>query len=139
VDPITRHGAYGFEYHGEMPLGRWLATPTDLLFAEAIGYRLLPIAATMPLSVSTTSLPTVKAGKTYRVLLQAQGGVPIYRWELGKDSPKLPAGLKLNPITGEIHGRPRRPGMYELHIRVRDAQRASQGVERVIQLRVLPR
>ena len=38
VDPASRRGAFGHEYHGEMPHGRWLITKLDLLCARAVGF-----------------------------------------------------------------------------------------------------
>jgi len=40
IDPASLHGAFGNEYHGRMPRGRWLITKLDLLCARAIGYEL---------------------------------------------------------------------------------------------------
>jgi hypothetical protein len=40
IDPVSLHGAFGNEYHGRMPRGRWLITKLDLLCAQAIGYEL---------------------------------------------------------------------------------------------------
>jgi hypothetical protein len=40
VDPASGFGAFGYEYHGEMPARRWLITKLDLLALEAVGYPL---------------------------------------------------------------------------------------------------
>lgn len=135
IDPITRRGAYGYEYYGEMPHGRWLITPTDLLFAEAIGYTLLPHPATMPLRVETTTLPESRPGRPYRAQLQAAGGVPIYRWALSEDS-NLPAGLRLDADSGEITGKPRGRGDYEFQIRVQDPSRNHSGAMGTVKLTI---
>ena len=45
VDPASLHGAFGNEYHGRMPRGRWLITKLDLLYARAIGYQLRETSA----------------------------------------------------------------------------------------------
>jgi Putative Ig domain len=60
----------------------------------------------MPLTITTNSpLPTGKIGNTYGpVTLTATGGMPPYtNWSI---SPALPAGLALEPLTGEISGTP---------------------------------
>jgi hypothetical protein len=44
IDPDSGFGAFGNEYHGIMPLGRWLITRVDLLALEAIGYQLRPLS-----------------------------------------------------------------------------------------------
>jgi hypothetical protein len=48
IDPASLHGAFGNEYHGRMPKGRWLITKLDLLCARAIGYELRPTSALDP-------------------------------------------------------------------------------------------
>jgi hypothetical protein len=45
IDPASLHGAFGNEYHGKMPRGRWLITKLDLLCAQAIGYDLRETSA----------------------------------------------------------------------------------------------
>ncbi len=45
IDPASLHGAFGNEYHGRMPGGRWLITKLDLLCARAIGYELRDTSA----------------------------------------------------------------------------------------------
>ncbi len=45
IDPASLHGAFGNEYHGRMPRGRWLITKLDLLCACAIGYELCETSA----------------------------------------------------------------------------------------------
>jgi hypothetical protein len=45
IDPVSLHGAFGNEYHGRMPRGRWLITKLDLLCARAIGYELRETSA----------------------------------------------------------------------------------------------
>lgn len=45
IDPASLHGAFGNEYHGLMPQGRWLITKLDLLCAQAIGYELRKTSA----------------------------------------------------------------------------------------------
>jgi hypothetical protein len=45
IDPASLHGAFGNEYHGRMPRGRWLITKLDLLCARVIGYELRETSA----------------------------------------------------------------------------------------------
>lgn len=45
IDPASLHGAFGNEYHGRMPQGRWLITKLDLLCARAIGYEIRDTSA----------------------------------------------------------------------------------------------
>jgi hypothetical protein len=48
LDPASLRGAFGNEYHGRMPGGRWLITKLDLLYAQAIGYELRETSALEP-------------------------------------------------------------------------------------------
>ncbi len=57
----------------------------------------------IPLSITTTSLPQGTANQTYSARLAATGGTGAYTW--GTTS-ALPTGLTLNPSTGEISGIP---------------------------------
>ncbi len=57
----------------------------------------------IPLSITTTSLPQGTANQTYSARLAATGGTGAYTW--GSTS-ALPTGLTLNPSTGEISGIP---------------------------------
>ena len=60
----------------------------------------------IPLSITTNSLPQGTANQSYSETLAATGGTGDYTWELANGSPNLPAGLTLNPSTGEISGIP---------------------------------
>jgi hypothetical protein len=45
VDPASQRGAFGNEYHGDVPARRWLITKLDLLALSAIGYPIRNIPA----------------------------------------------------------------------------------------------
>ncbi len=57
-----------------------------------------------PLTVTTSALPNAQVNTTYTSTLAASGGTVPYTWAL--TSGTLPAGLTLNPTTGEITGMP---------------------------------
>ena len=60
---------------------------------------------TVPMSVTTTSLPTAQVGQVYSVTLAAGGGTGAgYTWAVSGGS--LPAGLTLTSSTGVISGSP---------------------------------
>jgi hypothetical protein len=118
VDPVSLHGAFGNEYHGRMPRGRWLITKLDLLCARAVGYKLRDSSALRQLSCSGENLSRGKVSAPFAAQLRATGGVPSYYWEVVAGA--LPEGLSLNSFTGEIRGTPLRSGSFEFTARVRD-------------------
>jgi hypothetical protein len=77
-----------------------------------------------PGALSITSprqLPPATLGAPYTQTLEATGGVPPYTWtENG-----LPAGLTLDPSTGEINGTVRVSGTIAFTARVTDSARAT--------------
>lgn len=70
------------------------------------------------LAVKTTRLPAAKRGQAYRARLRTLGGVAPVRWKVIEG--RLPVGLRLNRLTGEIVGTPRRAGAFELTLEGRD-------------------
>jgi hypothetical protein len=138
IDAESRQGAYGNEYHGEMPLSRRLLTKTHLLVAQAIGYRLRATAPFAPLSLETDTLPAAKSGVHYTAQLRASGGIPFYNWEIVGDQAKLPRGLRLDPFKGELDGVVSQPGKFEFTVRVRDYHKDGEGKEKTFVLEVKP-
>lgn len=136
-DPASRRGLYGNEYKGQMVDGRWLPTKGDLLFAQAIGYRLRPTSAFAPLTINTEEVPAGRVSAPYSARLRAAGGIPFYNWEVAGGQ-KLPPGLKLDSFTGELQGSPSRAGKFEFAVRVRDYQKKGTGVEKSFALEVKP-
>jgi hypothetical protein len=134
VDPESLRGAFGNEYHGRVPRGRWIITKLDLLCAQAVGYQLRQTSAFEPLTLRTETLPTAAAGARYAAILEASGGIPFYHWEVVAGS--LPAGLSLDSFTGEIRGVPRKPGNRRLTVRVRDYTEDGPGKTRRFHLEV---
>jgi len=134
VDPVSLHGAFGNEYHGKTPYGRWLITKLDLLCAQAVGYRLRSVGPLLSLAIRTEHLPGAKGWRPYKAALEAEGGIPVYDWEISAG--KLPIGLHLDRFTGQITGTPRQVGTVQFTIRVRDYNRDSLGVSRQIQIEV---
>jgi hypothetical protein len=118
VDPASRRGIFGNEFHGDMPLMRWQITKLDLLCAQAIGYPLRMTSAFVPVTLKTDALPGGTVGTKYEARLRVTGGIPFYNWEVTSGS--LPAGLRLNSFTGWITGTPTKIGVSDFTISVRD-------------------
>ncbi len=68
----------------------------------SVNLRLTVLA--LALTATTNSLPNGHLGTAYDATLSAEGGTPPYTWAL--TSGTLPAGLSLNPASGEISGTP---------------------------------
>jgi len=81
----------------------------------------LKVSRGASLAIETSSLPLGLLGDAYAVTPTAKGGKTPYTWS----STDLPAGLSLNPTTGEISGIPEAEGTYEIQITVTDAQNNS--------------
>ncbi|THJ20908.1 MAG: hypothetical protein CAF44_010420 [Nitrospira sp. CG24D] len=62
--------------------------------------------SSVPLSITTSSLPQGTANQNYSAALAASGGTGAYTWGLAGGSPALPNGVTLNPSTGVISGIP---------------------------------
>jgi hypothetical protein len=136
IDPVSRRGAFGNEYEGEMPNCRWLITKLDLICARAIGWPLRESSAFAPLKLQTEELTAGTKGGKYSAKLQVSGGIPFYHWEI--KAGKLPPGLKLNSFTGEISGRPTRAGSFDFTVRVRDYDKNAAGQSGKLRVEINP-
>jgi hypothetical protein len=132
IDPASQRGAFGNEYHGKTPYGRWLITRTDLLCAQAVGYKLRGTSAFSPLTLRTEALPEGTASAPYTATLRADGGTPSYDWTVVEGL--LPEGVTLDPFTGELRGMPKRPGTFEFDVKVRDHDQQEAGRSRRLRL-----
>jgi hypothetical protein len=70
------------------------------------------------LGVTTSSLPSAADGSAYPARLSSTGGAGGGTWSLSSGS--LPAGLSLNPSTGEISGVPRAVGTSSFTVSLSD-------------------
>ena len=126
VDRVSKRGAFGNEYHGDMPLGRWLITKLDLLVAEAAGYKLRETSPFAPLSINLNPSAQGKVNEPFTHPATAEGGIPPYNWTV--EDGAFPPGLVLDSFTGAISGVPTQSGSFELTLRVRDYRQWDQGV-----------
>src|SRR5271167_1079174 len=78
---------------------------------------------TPPLSITTSSLPTVQVGVAYNTQLAAAGGTPPYIWSLA--SGNLPPGLTL-ASNGAIAGTATAAGTFNISVMVTDSLGAHQ-------------
>jgi hypothetical protein len=78
----------------------------------------ITIAAATPLAISTKAVASGVQGVYYSYELDASGGVTPYTWSLSSGS--LPAGLTLDPNSGQIYGQPRAYGHYSFTVGLSD-------------------
>jgi len=69
----------------------------------------------LPISITTTSLPSITVGMSYSVTLSATGGIQPYTWSLSSGT--LPAGLTLSG-AGVISGIPTAEGTNSFTVQV---------------------
>jgi hypothetical protein len=134
VDRLSRRGAFGYEYFGDMPARRWLPTKVDLLVAQAIGYTLRPTSAFAPLQITTSALPRGALSRYYSQTINASGGVPSYEWTISSGA--LPSGLTLDSFTGTISGAPTQLGTFNFTVRLRDNDSATVPLTRALGITV---
>ena len=88
------------------------------------------------LAIATTSpLPLAAVGHTYNQVFQATGGFPPYKWSV--ISGRLPAGLKLNAVSGALSGTPTVVGTNNFRIGVADSIKQSVSNDFVLVVRDL--
>ena len=133
IDPVSRRGAYGNEYGGEMPPGRWLITKGHLLIAQAIGYTLRETSPFTPLSIAATP-PEGTLDTPYSYTANVSGGTPAYYWSI--ESGTLPEGLSIDSFTGTISGTPRQHGTFNFTISVSDYDETTSSVTRTLTLTI---
>jgi hypothetical protein len=95
------------------------------------------VATSVPaLSIGTKSLPGGPTGTTYNTQLTAAGGAGSYTWSVTSGS--LPAGLKLNPLTGAITGTLLAAGTSSFTVAVADPGPPSQHATAALSITVTP-
>jgi hypothetical protein len=125
-DPESGQGAFGYEYHGDIPRGRWLITKLDLLCAQEVGYVLRNVSALTPLSMSTLTITGATATLPLHFNFTASGGIPFYDWAVVAGT--LPPGVRLDPFTGALSGTPTTNGTFHFTLRLRDYRENKSGV-----------
>ena len=136
IDPESGQGAFGYEYHGDIPRCRWTMTKLDVLCAQEIGYTLRSNAAFAALTFPSVGLQEAKMVVPYTNALTATGGIPIYNWDIIAGA--LPPGLSLDPFTGVLSGIPAASGVFKFTIRVIDYHEKSAGLTQDFSLLVRP-
>lgn len=84
------------------------------------------------LSIQTETLPPGVVGQPYSFFVQVVGGESPYQWTV--TAGELPAGLALDPDTGEIRGIPTEPFSGSLTVTVTDSAGTTAGREFLLEL-----
>jgi hypothetical protein len=84
--------------------------------------------------ITTASLPPSVLFRWYEQTVQASGGPGGLIWSITSGS--LPRGMRLDPATGRIHGRPRLKGIWTFTIEARDPQNTAASREFTIASRL---
>ena len=94
-------GVYAYGSTSVFPTGTWNSSNywVDVTFNPS---------GTVPLNVTTTSLPGGAVNVSYSATLTASGGTTPYTWSIASGA--LPTGLSLNASTGAITGTPTATG-----------------------------
>ena len=132
VDPVSRRGAYGGEFGGEMPPGRHTLTKGHILMAQAVGYTLRATSPFIPLSITYAPLPEGTSGASYSYTATVSGGTPAYYWAI--ESGTLPQGLSIDSFTGTLSGIPRQYGTFNFTLSVSDCDETTPSITRAVTL-----
>jgi len=98
-------------------------TPTAQSATAALS---LSINNSLPLQITTSSLPTGLINYAYSAALTASGGIQPYSWSITGGS--LPPGLTLTLATGQISGTPTAQGTFNFTVKVTDSSSPNQSV-----------
>ncbi|MBX7133750.1 MAG: Ig domain-containing protein [Fimbriimonadaceae bacterium] len=137
IDSVSRVGAFGNEYGGDMPRKRWLITKFDLLVMQSIGYRLRETTPFERLSFDVPTAPVrLAVGEAVDLDLSPSGGIPTYNVKVFDG--KLPDGLTLDPWTGRITGTPKTLGDTSATVQLRDNDPTRLPISKSLKFSVLP-
>jgi hypothetical protein len=121
IDVRSRRPAFGALYSGfHEPPGRALITKLDLLLAQAMGWILKKTSAFLELAIvpRESNFDDGYVGEYYRDKVTATGGTQSYYWHVWDG--KLPQGLDINSLTGEVYGYPMQKGHFSFVLEVVD-------------------
>lgn len=139
---FTEGGSHPFRFRlvsGSLPPGIELLTEEGILFGRAAEAGSFPFEIEVtdgidgsnrkgfqidvkdsPLYLTTPSLPEGHVGVPYSYILEAEGGMPSYRWSLR--SGEWPEGLRFDSESGQVAGVPHRERNVRLIIGVQDKE-----------------
>lgn len=90
-------------------------------------------AVIVPLSITTTSLPSGTVGAAYAQFIEATGGQTPYAWSV---SGTLPDGVTINASTGAISGTPTVAATFNFTVTVTDGGSPQQSVSKALSITI---
>ncbi len=96
------------------PVDLGAGTTIDTMATGSTAFHSLVVVA--DLAVTTGSLPAGQVGAPYSATATASGGAPPYSWQASG----LPAGLSIDPASGQISGTPSAAGSAQVTLTVTD-------------------
>jgi len=89
----------------------------------------------VPLTITTASLPTAAVQRPYSAAVTNSGGVAPYTWKIA--SGQLPPGLALDSTSGAISGTPGQSGKYAFTAQVSDSSSTPQTASQTLAVNVI--
>jgi Putative Ig domain len=81
------------------------------------GTKQFSLKVTEPMRPTPPAAKAIKLGRQFLVAFAVKGGLGPYRWS----GVGLPAGVGVNPTTGQAGGRPKQPGPLTVTVKVTDS------------------
>jgi hypothetical protein len=135
LDPASQIPPYGGGVEVEvMPGGRAVITKLDILIMESVGYPIRDNGVTRPLSLEADGVLNGHLGTNFEIELQANGGIPVYNFEISEGV--LPLGLVLDNHTGIVSGIPEESGGFPVTFLVRDYDERSIGATMEVSINI---
>ncbi len=91
------------------------------------------IKVAAPLQITTERLKAARAGRLYRAVIRAKGGVQPVKWKI--TSGRLPIGIRFDRATGILGGTAKRAGDYAIEVSATDKFRIRDTVELTLTVR----
>ena len=108
---------------GTDPRGEVGGTYRQDMFLVELKPAVPPPPPPAPVAISTTSLPGGQVGQVFDAAMSATGGSGAFAWSISGGA--LPAGVSLNPASGELSGTPTTACTSAFTIRATDVSVAS--------------
>ncbi len=110
-----------------------METGTQHTLSNAVTFTIKP-SASLPLAITTKTLPNGTSGTTYAATLAASGGTPPYQWSIVAGT--LPSGISVDVTSGVISGTPISQGNFTFTVQARDSSSTQASAQAPLALNV---